>query len=78
MSLLLLLLAPRAADPHLTPDPRGHARPDRVVDLERLRLDLDIDPDAGQVSGSAHYTFRRLSPGPLTLDAEDVTRLGLG
>ncbi|MFT5682098.1 MAG: aminopeptidase N [Myxococcota bacterium] len=72
MSLIALLLSAEAAPPLLSPDPRGHARPDRTVDIERLMLDLDLDPDAGQVSGSAQYTVRRLSPGPLTLDYADM------
>ncbi len=72
MNLIALLLSARAAPPLLTPDPRGHARPDRTVDLERLVLDVDIDPAAGQVRGAAEYTFRRLAPGPLTLDYADM------
>lgn len=77
MPLLVLLLSAEASPPLLSPDPRGRARPDRVVDIERLVLDLDIAPEAGQVSGSATYTFRRLAPGPLTLDYADMEIAGI-
>jgi aminopeptidase N len=57
----------------LTPDPRGAVAPDRSFDMEKLRLDLALDPTARTVSGTAAWTVRRLSPGPLVLNQVAIT-----
>jgi aminopeptidase N len=68
-SLALAALTPAlAAPPLLAPDARGAAAPDRTFDMEALRLDLALDPEAGAVSGVATWTVRRLGAGPLVLD----------
>lgn len=54
------------------PDRRGEVAPDRAFDLEALHLDLRLDPAARAVEGTARYTVRRLSPGPLRLDQVDL------
>jgi aminopeptidase N len=51
----------------LAPDARGAVLPDRSFDMERLRLDLTLHPETRSVSGTATWTVRRLSPGPLVL-----------
>ncbi len=62
----LLLLAAKPAAP-LQPDRRGAASPERNFDLQKLELDLDVDP-AGTVQGTARLTVQRLWPGPLELN----------
>ena len=51
-----------------TPDGRNALVPDRPFDLERLELDLKLQPEARAVEGTARFTLRRLGPGPLVLD----------
>ena len=62
---LMLTAAPAWA---LTPDRRGESAPDRNFDVQHLTLDLDLDPVAGAVSGTATLTVERLWRGPLRLD----------
>jgi len=69
----LVLATPVAADTPLAPDARGAAAPDRTFDMEKLRLDLALDPAAGAVSGTATWTVRRLGAGPLVLDQVGLT-----
>ena len=71
--LSLSLLAPLSAfADELSPDKRGHIVPDRVFDIERLVLDLDLDPEAERISGSATYTIQRLGTGEFVLDQVDL------
>ncbi|MDP6933113.1 MAG: M1 family metallopeptidase, partial [Myxococcota bacterium] len=55
-------------DLSLQPDARGRAVPDRVFDLERLELELALDPVDRSVEGTARWTARRLGVGPMVLD----------
>ncbi len=71
-SLVLSLSGPLLAAP-LAPDARGAAAPDRTFDMERLRLDLALRPETRSVAGTATWTVRRLSPGPLVLDQVGLT-----
>ena len=52
----------------IAPDARQAAAPDRRYDLLSLHLDLDLDPSAGQIGGTATYKARRFAEGPLVLD----------
>ena len=54
-------------------DPRGAFSRDRNFDMEKLALDLSIDPMAHTVSGTATWTVRRLAAGDLRLDAVALT-----
>lgn len=78
--LVLLPLALAADPPPIAPDPRGAAAPDRAFDMEKLRLSLALQPDAGAVEGTATWTARRLGPGPMVLDqvALDIQAVTLG
>jgi aminopeptidase N len=69
---LLCLLALAHAAP-LSPDARGKVAPDRSFDMERLQLDLELLPDTRSVTGTATWTVRRLSPGPLVLHQNGLT-----
>ena len=68
LSILPLLVPLGAYADELIPDKRGQIVPDRVFDIERLTLDLDLDPAAERVAGSATYEISRLGPGDLVLD----------
>ncbi|MES2638953.1 MAG: M1 family aminopeptidase [Myxococcota bacterium] len=72
LALLALLSPAAAAPPLLAPDARGFT-PDRAFDMERLRLALALDPEAGTVAGTATWTVRRLAAGPLVLDQIALT-----
>jgi aminopeptidase N len=52
----------------VSPDARHEAVPDRRFDLLSLHLDLDLNPAARQVSGTATYKAKRFSKGPMILD----------
>ncbi len=68
-----LLALALAAPAQLAPDARGASAPDRSFDMEKLRLDLALDPAAGTVAGTATWTVRRLGEGPLVLDQVALT-----
>ena len=70
----------RAGDGPMVPDARGEAVPDRRFDLLSLHLDLDLDPRARTVSGTAAYKARRFSEGTLVLDqvALDISKVVSG
>lgn len=70
-ALLLPLVA--GAAPSFQPDERGETVPDRPFDVQRLRLDLTVDPAAGTVAGTASFHLRRLHAGPLRLDEVALT-----
>jgi aminopeptidase N len=57
-----------ADDLPMAPDGRGADVPDRHFDLLSLHLDLDLDPQARQVRGSATYRAKRFTAEPLVLD----------
>ena len=57
----------------LTPDARGRSAPDRTFDVQKLNLDLDLDPAKQAISGVATFTVMRLAPGPLVLDQVALT-----
>jgi aminopeptidase N len=54
--------------PVLQPDARRAAVPDRAFDLERLNLDIELLPAERSIVGTATYSAKRLSAGPLVLD----------
>jgi aminopeptidase N len=56
------------APPRLAPDARGASAPDRTFDMEKLELNLTLRPESRSVAGTATWTVRRLSEGPLLLD----------
>ena len=66
--------------PLLTPDRRGRTAPDRSFDIQKLNLDLDLDPAKQAISGVATFTVSRLAPGPLILDqvALDIQEVRVG
>lgn len=51
-----------------------HYRPDRTVDFENLRLDIQIFMKEKRVEGTAHYTFRPIHAGVQTIcfDAHEM------
>lgn len=86
LAVLLGLCAPALAAP-LAPVPRGGPAPDRHWDLQKLVLDVAVDPDAGRVEGVATFHVAPLGRGPVTgraplvlqqvaLDVSAVTRDG--
>lgn len=67
--LLLLSNPVLAGEPSpLQPDARGKAAPDRSFDLQKLTLDVAIDPAERSVEGFGRYEIARLADGPLVLD----------
>lgn len=56
----------------LQPDARGRSAPDRNFDIEKLNLDLDLDPAKQAISGVATFMVSRLGEGPLSLDAVEL------
>ena len=58
--LFVLLLLPLLLGADLQPEPRGDVAPDRLVDIQHLRLELTVDLDAGRVAGAAIHTVRLL------------------
>ena len=56
----------------LVPDQRGEVVPDRAFDLQKLVLDVELQPEARTVVGRAVYHLSRLGPGPLVLDQVDL------
>ncbi len=57
------------------PHSHAHWTRDRVVDIEHIRLELDVDPTAQRIAGSATLTARVIAPGTrfVTLDAVELT-----
>lgn len=61
--------AASAGEPSIVaPVPRGESVPDHAWDLQKLTLDLRVDPEAGRVEGTATFDIARLTPGPFVLD----------
>ena len=58
------------------PHSHAHWTRDRVVDIEHLRLVLDVDPPARRIAGRAELTLRVIAPGTrhVELDAVELTR----
>lgn len=71
--LLLLPIAVAAADggAPIDPRPRGDGLPDHPWDIQKLTLDVTVDPALGCVEGTATYVVAPLVPGtqPFVLDA---------
>ena len=61
--VLPLLLLPLLVGADLQPEPRGEVAPDRVVDIQHLRLELTVDVETGRVEGAAVHTVRLLKGG---------------
>jgi len=59
----LLALLPLLMGTDLQPAPRGEVLPDRVVDIQHLKLELTVDVEAGRVEGAAIHAVRVLQPG---------------
>src|SRR5450432_604811 len=61
------------------PGTRPRWAPDRVVDVEHIRLVLDIDPAARRIRGSASLTVKVIAPGTrfVELDAVELEIAGV-
>ena len=70
--LLILLLLPLLAGADLQSEPRGAVAPDRVVDIQHLRLELTVDLDNRRVEGAAVHTVRLLADGARRLAFHQV------
>ncbi|HCH62557.1 MAG TPA: hypothetical protein DFR83_07135, partial [Deltaproteobacteria bacterium] len=65
---LLLLAVPLAGRAAPQPDARGTAAPARPYDILSLHLDIEVDPAARTVQGTARYRARVLHDAPLVLN----------
>ncbi len=61
-----------APKPFAIPGDTAHYARDRVVDVEHIKLDIDIDMDRQRIKGVARTTFRPINDGALHVEFDAV------
>ncbi|MEX1254395.1 MAG: M1 family aminopeptidase [Dehalococcoidia bacterium] len=61
-----------AQRPFALPGDTPHYARDRVVDVRHIKLEIDIDPEAKRIAGTAHHTFAPINDGLTHLEFDAV------